>query len=61
MPPDMPAAKLRRFCRSRHAPAGHILAGVIADPLDYRAHAAVAHAERSPAKPRMYASPLVAP
>ena len=44
-----------------HAPAGHVLAAVVADALDHRERAAVADAKRSPATPRKNASPPVAP
>ena len=46
MPPDMPAAKLRPVePEHHHAAAGHVLAAVIADALDDRGRAGVAHAE----------------
>ena len=46
MPPLMPAAKLRPV-RPEHddAAAGHVLAAVVADALDDRDGAAVAHGE----------------
>ena len=46
MPPDMPAAKLRPV-RPEHddRAAGHVLAAVVADALDDRGRAGVAHAE----------------
>ena len=46
MPPLMPAAKLRPV-RAEHddAPAGHVLAAVVADALDDGEHARVAHGE----------------
>ncbi len=54
MPPDMPAAKLRPGAAEHDdAAAGHVLAAVIADAFDHRVDAAVAHAKRSPAMPRM--------
>ena len=46
MPPLMPAAKLRPVRPSTtHAPAGHVLAAVIADAFDDDRRAAVADAE----------------
>ena len=46
MPPLMPAAKLRPGrAEHDHAAAGHVLAAVVADALDDRAGAAVAHGE----------------
>ena len=46
MPPLMPAAKFRPVAPSTtHGSAGHVLAAVIADTLDHRDRAGVAHAE----------------
>ena len=46
MPPDMPAAKLRPVAPStRHGAAGHVFAAVVADALDHRVRAGVAHRE----------------
>ena len=46
MPPDMPAAKLRPVGpRTTTRAAGHVLAAVVADALDDRGGAGVAHAE----------------
>ena len=46
MPPDMPAREVAPG-RPEHddAPAGHVLAAVVADALDDRGRAGVAHAE----------------
>ena len=46
MPPDMPAPKLRPVVAEHDdAAAGHVLAAVVADALDHRGGARVAHAE----------------
>ena len=56
IPPLMPAAKLRPVGPSTtHVPAGHVLAAVVADALDDRVGAGVAHREalaRQPAEER---------
>jgi hypothetical protein len=44
-PPDMPAAKLRPVAPARPRSAGHVLAAVVADALDHRLRAGVAHRE----------------
>ena len=62
MPPLMPAAKLRPVAAEHDdAAAGHVLAAVVADALDDRVAPLLRTAKRSPATPRMNASPLVAP
>ena len=62
MPPLMPAAKLRPDSAEHdHAPAGHVLAAMIADTFDNARAPLLRTAKRSPATPRRYASPLVAP
>ena len=49
MPPDMPAATLRPVCTEHDGdPAGHVLAAVVAEPLDDRRRAGVADAEPLP-------------
>ncbi len=58
-PPLIPAAKLRPVLPSTTtSPARHVLASVIADALDHRRRAAVAHREalaRDPAEERLAA------
>lgn len=50
-----------RRAEHHHDTAGHVLAAVVADPSTTARAPELRTANRSPAKPRKYASPAVAP